>query len=88
MTFRVIPICLPMHRWYDIPIEALVIKADGSLEVKGSVNGVYWESQGTIKVANNKMTIKMSANDHAYQDVEIYTFQNQDNRQTQLSQST
>jgi hypothetical protein len=75
-------------RWCDIPIEALVIKADGSLEVKGSVNGVYWESQGTIKVVNNKMTIKMSANDPAYQDVEVYAFQDQDNRQMLLSQST
>ena len=30
----------------------------------------------------------MSANDPAYQDVEVYTFQDQDNRETLLSQST
>lgn len=76
-----------MHRWCDIPIEALVIKADGSLEVKGSVNGEYWESQGAIKVVNNKMTIKMSANDPANQDVEVYMFQDQDNRHMLLGQS-
>lgn len=51
MTFGSSPnVC----RWYDIPIEALVIKADGSLEVKGSVNGVYWESHGTIKVETTR----------------------------------
>ena len=43
--------------------EALVIKADGSVEVKGSVNGEYWESKGTIKVVNNKMIYNLENGD-------------------------
>ena len=34
-----------------------------------------------IEVDGNKMTIKMSANDPAYQDVDMYAFQDQDNTQ-------
>ncbi|MBQ5594540.1 MAG: hypothetical protein IIU78_02415 [Alistipes sp.] len=34
-----------------------------------------------IEVEGNKMTIKMSANNPVYQDVDVYTFQDQDNTQ-------
>lgn len=37
--------------------------------------------EAPIKVAGNKMTIKMSANNPAYQDVDMYAFQDQDNTQ-------
>lgn len=43
--------------------EALVIKADGSVEVTGVVDGEYFESKGTIKVVNNKMTYKLDNGD-------------------------
>ena len=43
--------------------EALVITADGSVEVTGSVNGDYFESKGTIQVKNNKMTYKLDNGD-------------------------
>ena len=41
-----------------------------------------------IEVDGNKMTIKMSANNPAYQDVEIYTFQDKDNTQMHLFMPT
>ena len=41
-----------------------------------------------IEVEGNKMTIKMSANNPAFQDVEIYTFQDQDNTQMHLYMPT
>ena len=43
--------------------EALVIKADGSVEVTGVVDGEYFETKGTIKVVNNKMTYKLDNGD-------------------------
>ena len=43
--------------------EALVIKADGSVEVTGVVDGEYFESKGTIKVVNNKMTYTLDNGD-------------------------
>ena len=43
--------------------EALVIKADGSLEVTGVVDGEFFESKGTIKVVNNKMIYKLDNGD-------------------------
>ena len=43
--------------------EALVIKADGSLEVTGVVDGEFFESKGTIKVVNNKMTYVLDNGD-------------------------
>jgi hypothetical protein len=43
--------------------EALVIKSDGSLELKGLVNGEYWETTGTIQVKNNKMIYKLDNGD-------------------------
>ena len=43
--------------------EALVIKADGSLEVTGVVDHEYFESKGTIKVVNNKMIYKLDNGD-------------------------
>ena len=43
--------------------EALVIKADGSLEVTGVVDGAYFESKGTIKVVNNKMIYNLDNGD-------------------------
>jgi hypothetical protein len=39
-------------------------------------------------VEGNKMTIKMSANNPALHDVEIYTFQDQDNTQMHLFMPT
>ena len=39
--------------------EAWVIKADGSLEVTGVVDGEYFQSKGTIQVKNNKMIYKI-----------------------------
>ena len=43
--------------------EALVIKADGSVEVTGVVDGEYFETKGTIKVENNKMLYKLENGD-------------------------
>ena len=43
--------------------EAMVIKADGSVEVKGVVDHEYFESKGTIKVVNNKMIYKLDNGD-------------------------
>ena len=43
--------------------EALVIKADGSVEVTGVVDHEYFESKGTIKVVNNKMIYKLDNGD-------------------------
>ena len=43
--------------------EAMVIKADGSVEVTGVVDGEYFESKGTIKVVNNKMTYTLDNGD-------------------------
>ena len=43
--------------------EALVIKADGSVEVTGVVDGEYFESKGSIKVVNNKMIYKLDNGD-------------------------
>lgn len=37
--------------------------------------------EAPVEVEGNKMTIKMSANNPAYQDVDIYAFQDQDNTQ-------
>ena len=41
-----------------------------------------------IEVEGNKMTIKMSANNPAYQDVDMYAFQDQDNTQMHLYMPT
>ena len=41
-----------------------------------------------IEVEGNKMTIKMSANNSAYQDVDMYAFQDQDNTQMHLYMPT
>ena len=43
--------------------EALVIKEDGSVETTGVVDGEYFESKGTIKVVNNKMTYTLENGD-------------------------
>ena len=43
--------------------EALVIKADGSVEVTGMVDHEYFESKGTIQVKNNKMIYKLDNGD-------------------------
>ena len=40
----------------DGSAEALIIKADGSVESLGVVNGTYWEKNGTVKVKNNRIT--------------------------------
>ena len=41
-----------------------------------------------IEVDGNKITIKMSANDQAYHDIEVYTFQDQDNTQMHMYMPT
>ena len=43
--------------------EAMVIKADVSVEVTGLVDGEYFESKGSIKVVNNKMIYKLDNGD-------------------------
>ena len=43
--------------------EALVIKADGSVEATGLVDGEYFKSKGTIQVKNNKMIYKLDTGD-------------------------
>ena len=43
--------------------EAMVIKADGSVEVTGVVDHEFFESKGTIKVVNNKMTYTLDNGD-------------------------
>ena len=43
--------------------EALVINIDGSVVSTGVVDGAYWESKGTIKVVNNKMTYNLENGD-------------------------
>ena len=43
--------------------EALVIKADGSVEVTGVVDHEFFQSKGTIKVVNNKMIYKLDNGD-------------------------
>ena len=43
--------------------EALIIKADGSVEVTGLVNGELYETKGTIQVKNNKMIYKLDNGD-------------------------
>ena len=44
--------------------------------------------EAPIEVDGNKMTVKMSVNDPVYQDVVIYTFQDQDNTQMHLYMPT
>ena len=39
--------------------EAWVIKEDGSVEVTGVLGGMYYETKGTIKLKNNKMSYKL-----------------------------
>ena len=43
--------------------EALIIKADGSVEVTGLINGELYETKGTIQVKNNKMIYKLDNGD-------------------------
>ena len=43
--------------------EALIIKADGTMEVTGVVNGEFYETTGTIRVKNNKVFYKQENGD-------------------------
>ena len=43
--------------------EAWVVKADGSVEVTGVLDGEYYETKGTIEVKNNKMSYKFDNGD-------------------------
>ena len=43
--------------------EAWVVKADGSVEVTGVLDGEYYETKGTVKVKNNKMSYKFDNGD-------------------------
>ena len=43
--------------------EAWVVKEDGSVEVTGVLEGEYYETKGTVKVKNNKMSYKFDNGD-------------------------
>ena len=43
--------------------EAWVVKEDGSVEVTGVLDGEYYETKGTVKVKNNKMSYKFDNGD-------------------------
>ena len=43
--------------------EAWVVKADGSVDVTGVLDGEYYETKGTVKVKNNKMSYKFDNGD-------------------------
>ena len=43
--------------------EAWVVKEDGSVEVTGVLGGEYYETKGTVKVKNNKMSYKFDNGD-------------------------
>ena len=43
--------------------EALIINADGTMEVTGVVNGEFYETTGTIRVKNNKVFYKQENGD-------------------------
>ena len=63
--------------------EALVINADGSVVSTGVKNGEYWEDvKGKIK------TIKKSVSNPVYKDIDIWTFQDQDNTQMHMYMPT
>ncbi len=50
--------------------EAMVIKADGSFEVTGVMNGgngALYEEKGTIKVVNNKVTLAFEGDNETYE---------------------
>ena len=50
--------------WEDGLAEAMVIKEDGSFEVTGLMKGGYmYESKGTIKVVNNKVSLVFEGDD-------------------------
>ena len=52
------------------------------------VNGQNAPNTASVEVDGNKMTIKMSENNPAFQDVVLYTFQDQDNSQMHLYMPT
>ena len=52
------------------------------------VNGQSNHMTAPIEVDGNKITIKMSANNQAYHDIEVYTFQDQDNTQMHMYMPT
>ena len=52
------------------------------------VNGQNAPNTASVEVDGNKMTIKMSENNPAFQDVELYAFQDQDNSQMHLYMPT
>lgn len=51
-------------------------------------NDFNMEMDAPIEVDGNKMTIKMSERDAAYKDVDLYTFQDQDNTQMHMYMPT
>ena len=51
-------------------------------------NDFNMEMNAPIEVDGNKMTIKMSVRDAAYKDVDLYTFQDQDNTQMHMYMPT
>ena len=51
-------------------------------------NGEYMALTAPIAVDGNKMTVKMSDKDAAYKDVDLYTFQDQDNTQMHMYMPT
>ena len=52
------------------------------------LEGQNFPMTAPIEVDGNKMTIKMSANNPAYHDIDVYTFQDQDNTQMHMYMHT
>ena len=59
-----------------------------TIKYSGYYNGEYIIMEAPIVVDGNKMTVKMSEKNAAYKDVDLYTFQDQDNTQFQIYMST
>ena len=59
-----------------------------TLEYSFILDGQFTSTQAPIKVEGNKMTIKMSELKAVYRDVEVYTFQDQNNTQMHMYMPT
>ncbi len=59
-----------------------------TLEYSFILDGQFTSTQAPIKVEGNKMTIKMSELKDVYRDVEVYTFQDQNNTQMHMYMPT
>ena len=61
---------------------------DNTIKYSYLLEGQNIVIEAPIEVDGNKMTIKMRANNPAYQDVDVYTFQDQDNTQMHMYMHT